>query len=466
MTHRQVNARLALILAHERAAQAVKARTYISKSPWAGYRRFMRRRRPAIKRILSRVRLPNRVRVYSPERVTSISPREVSATATGLPADAVAKIWRSVLRYYKTGLQPAIALCVMHRGQVILDRTVGHASGNGPSDERDTERVLATPNTRFSLASGSKPVTAMAIHLLQERGVLHVDDEVSKHVPELRGSNKSHITYRQLLSHRAGVPMIPPEKVDLDILTNREAILQTIVEAPIRHAPGATTAYHALSAGFILAEAVLRTTGRPIRDWVRSDMMEPLGLNLDFGLPEDSDALLASEYFTGPRPIPGLAKQLEASLGVGLERAVKLSNDPRYQRAVIPSGNVTATPSHAAAFMDCLRRGGTLDDKRVFAEQTVTRALTDQGHRGFDRVILLPLRYSMGFMLGGDQLSFFGRRSPRAFGHLGFTNNLVWADPDRELSVALLTTGKPFLTPELGAWLAIPYEIARRIPRS
>ena len=80
-------------------------------------------------------------------------------------------------------------------------------------------------------------------------------------------------------------------------------------------------------------------------------------------------------------------------------------------------------------------------------------------------MILLPLRYSMGFMLGGDQLSFFGRRSPRAFGHLGFTNNLVWADPDRELSVALFTTGKPFLTPELGAWLAIPYEIARRIPR-
>jgi CubicO group peptidase (beta-lactamase class C family) len=423
-------------------------------------------RRLALKNLLSRVRLPNRARVHNPAKVTVISPREVSATATGLEAEAVAKIWRSVLRYYKTGLQPAIALCVRHRGQIILDRTVGHARGNGPDDGPSTPKILADPDTRFSLASGSKPVTAMVVHLLQERGLLHVDDQASKYVSELRGTDKSRITLRQLLNHRAGVPMVPPEKVDLDILTNREAVLQAIVEAPIRHAPGATTAYHALSAGFILAEVIERKTGRALRDWVRDAIMAPMGLGLDFGVPEDSDEELAREYFTGPRPIPGLARQLEASLGVNLERAVELSNDPRYLRAVIPSGNITGTPADTTAFMDCLRLGGEFNGVRVFEPETVSRAIKDQGHRSFDRVILLPLRYSMGFMLGGERLSFFGRRSPRAFGHLGFTNNLVWTDPDRELSVALLTTGKPFLTPELGAWLAIPYEIARRIPHS
>ena len=169
--------------------------------------------------------------MHHPRKVTTISPKEVSATSTGLHPDAASHIWRSVLRYYKSGLQPAIALCVRHRGQIILDRTLGHAWGNGPEDNARTEKKLATPATRFSFASGSKPVTAMVVHLLQERGFLHVDDQAADHIREFRGTDKAHITLRQLLNHRAGVPMVPPEKVNLDILTDRDAILKALVEA-------------------------------------------------------------------------------------------------------------------------------------------------------------------------------------------------------------------------------------------
>ena len=52
-------------------------------------------------------------------------------------------------------------------------------------------------------------------------------------------------------------------------------------------------------------------------------------------------------------------------------------------------------------------------------------------------------------MLGAKVLSLYGPDTEEAFGHLGFTNMIGWADPDRALSAALLTSGKPILYPEL-----------------
>ena len=59
------------------------------------------------------------------------------------------------------------------------------------------------------------------------------------------------------------------------------------------------------------------------------------------------------------------------------------------------------------------------------------------------------MRHSAGFMLGADALSLFGPDTDKAFGHLGFTNVLVWADPELGLAVGLITSGKPILHPGL-----------------
>jgi CubicO group peptidase (beta-lactamase class C family) len=68
-------------------------------------------------------------------------------------------------------------------------------------------------------------------------------------------------------------------------------------------------------------------------------------------------------------------------------------------------------------------------------------------------------------MLGGP-VSLFGFDTPRAFGHLGFTNIFSWADPDRELAVGLLTSGKPFLSLDVARLLMLLREIGRAFPRA
>ena len=55
----------------------------------------------------------------------------------------------------------------------------------------------------------------------------------------------------------------------------------------------------------------------------------------------------------------------------------------------------------------------------------------------------------MGFMLGGEWVSLYGPDTQYVFGHLGFTNIVPWADPERQVAAALLTSGKPLIYPQI-----------------
>jgi CubicO group peptidase (beta-lactamase class C family) len=92
----------------------------------------------------------------------------------------------------------------------------------------------------------------------------------------------------------------------------------------------------------------------------------------------------------------------------------------------------------------------------------VRRATSEQSYLEFDLTLGLPLRYGMGFMLGGKWFSLYGPDTEHAFGHLGFTNIIGWADPERQIAGALMTSGKPLLYPEI----YYVYEILRQIGRA
>ncbi len=91
--------------------------------------------------------------------------------------------------------------------------------------------------------------------------------------------------------------------------------------------------------------------------------------------------------------------------------------------------------------------------------------MAEQTYLEVDLTIGLPVRYGMGFMLGADYMSFYGPGTPRAFGHIGFTNVVCWADPERDISVALMTSGKPLITPRAFSWMNIMLTVNRRCPR-
>ncbi len=97
--------------------------------------------------------------------------------------------------------------------------------------------------------------------------------------------------------------------------------------------------------------------------------------------------------------------------------------------------------------------------------ETIRKALEDKSHLEIDFSLGFPTRFSHGLMLGARILSLYGRETQHAFGHLGFTNVLGWADPERAVSAALMTSGKPVLYPELARVWGITRRIGIEAPK-
>lgn len=171
------------------------------------------------------------------ESVTTTGPEE-DAAAVGMPDGAVERIWGSAVDLYRSGVHPAVQVCIRRNGSVILDRAIGHARGNGPQDAPETEKVPATPETPFLIYSGSKAVTAFVIHLLHERGVIDINRRVCEYIPGYEEHGKQDITIAHVLAHRAGVPNLPREAFDLDRASDRDFLVATLCAARPFARPG------------------------------------------------------------------------------------------------------------------------------------------------------------------------------------------------------------------------------------
>jgi CubicO group peptidase (beta-lactamase class C family) len=397
--------------------------------------------------------------------VTDVGEEEPPMPGGPAPGE-IAGLWERTEELYRTGVHPAIQLCIRHRGAVVLDRAIGHASGNTPNEAEDRPKRRVTTATPIGLFSASKAITAMVIHKLDELDELRLDDRVCDYIPEFARHGKQRITIRHVLGHRAGLPNLPSGALDLDLLSQPERTLEILCDARLQTRPGRLLAYHAVTGGFILAEVAHRATGRDIRALLRTLITDPLDLRwMGYGVDEACVDEVAENVFTGPTPPPPLSTMLDRALGTSVEHVVELSNDRRFLTGIIPSANIVTTARETTAFFQCLLDEGTHAGESVFAPRTVRHAIAEQSWWEMDLTLMVPLRYSLGFMLGNQRVGPFGLENPLAFGHLGLSNVFCWADPERDLAVALLTTGKPIVSPHVVPLLRLIGAIGDVFPR-
>jgi CubicO group peptidase (beta-lactamase class C family) len=397
---------------------------------------------------IARAPLPFLARCRVPADLDSVTSIGAEARPSpGIDAGAIEGIWGAAEALYRTGVTPALQLCIRHRGRIVLNRSLGHARGNAPGAPAERPREPLTTETPINVFSSAKLVTAMIIHKLDEMGALHIEDRVCEIIPEFGAHGKKWITFRHLLSHRAGIPNLPSEALDLDLLSDPSRIAALVCDMEIASRPGRIVSYHAISTGFVLAEAVRRVTGETIREVLTKQIRQPLGLRwLHFGVTPEQVPLVAENALTGPpAPIP-ISTLLTRALGRPLREIVGLSNDSRFVTGIIPAGNLETTAEDLSAFLQCMLDLGEGNGVRIFEPRTIQHALNEASYREIDLTLGLPLRYGLGPMLGDDPVGIFGPNTEHAFGHLGLSNVFPWADPRREISVALLTTGKPIIS--------------------
>jgi CubicO group peptidase (beta-lactamase class C family) len=330
----------------------------------------------------------------------------------------------------------AAQLCVLRHGETVLDLSVG-----------------CEPDSLFLLWSAGKPFTTMAVHLLAERGLLDLDDEIHRHWPGYERNGKAAVTIRHVLRHRSGVPLSTGSVL-------RDALAMSDWDRSVRAAENArpkwpvdqVTAYHILSYGFILGELVRRVDGRPIERFLREEIFTPAGLRDTYlGLTPDLRTRRVALQ-TPPRDVrrPSLADRW------------KLTHFERHASAdqVIPAANVHSTARDIAKFYYLLPdepenpHSPTLDTDipRIFAPKTIAEArrpaLPDPEPTAAaepDRVIGHAVRWSQGLQLGWGAHPVttsrpFGATAGRdVFGHNGSNYCNAWADPDHGLVFAYLT---------------------------
>jgi CubicO group peptidase (beta-lactamase class C family) len=383
--------------------------------------------------------------------VTTIrADREIDPRAVGAVPEGSARVWSAVERLYRSGIHPAIQLCVRRHGQVLVDRAIGYATGNGPDDAPDVPKVLVTPETPFCSLSASKAVTAMVVHLLDQRNLLRLDDPVCEYVPEFAAHGKQWITIRHVLAHRAGIPDLPPQVMRLERLDDLEEVMDILCDAAPVSRAGSRLAYHAVTGGFVLGEIVRRVTGRTIREVLDREIRAPMGFRwFSYGVQPEDVPQVATNYVTGPPVLPPFSYLFRRALGVPFQEAVTMANDARFLTGLVPSANVVGTADEFSRFYQLLLDGGSYGEHAIFDPRTVRRATGEQSYLEFDLTLGIPIRYGMGFMLGGQWFSAYGPDTMQAFGHLGFTNIISWADPERRVAATVMTSGKPFIYPAI-----------------
>lgn len=321
------------------------------------------------------------------------------------------------------------AVCVHVEGHKVLDLWGGFADAEGA---RPWQR-----DTLVGFYSVGKPLAALCLLQLIEQGRVELDAPVCRWWPEYAAQGKQDTTVRQLMCHRAGLPACRrrlPEgaMLDWDLMTSALAAERPWWEPGTRHA------YHTNTYGFLVGELVRRCTGVSLGQRFRTEIAEPLGADLGFGLPESDLGRCAEILFqpTGDALDPAL---LDLPMS-DEERMIQHSyvnpsglsgfgvmNTREWRMAEVPSTNGHGTARGVSRVYAALSSGGELDGVRILGPELLREAASPQSV-GPCPILEREVSFGLGFQQTRPERSF--GPNPTSFGHFGTGGSVGFADPD------------------------------------
>jgi CubicO group peptidase (beta-lactamase class C family) len=345
--------------------------------------------------------------------------------------ERVARVVERFRRQHADGVFPGGQLVVRRRGVLAVDEAVGVARGF--RDSEGEPRQPFTRERRSCVFSAGKPLVAVAVAVLEQRGSIDVARPVAAYWPEFARAGKADITLRDVLLHRSGLYLR-----DIEADSGHFGDWELVVSRIAGHAPAlprGTLAYQPMGFGWILGEVVRRVTGKPIERFIEEDVLGPAGIDdLRLGVPAAEMPSLARSYWVDPRP-PSLGGEVLA----GFEET---QNSAAWLTSVLPGAGTIGTARALARFYDWLVAGTpTHGGQRLLEDAQLARYTTPQT-RGVDRVVRLPMVLGRGFALGWFWPHPYGWwRTGACYGHAGNFGTLAWADPTTQSAIAIVTNG-------------------------
>jgi CubicO group peptidase (beta-lactamase class C family) len=352
-----------------------------------------------------------------------------------MKTQASAHVRRAIDAAVATGLETGVQVAAYHRGELVIDCWGGLAD---PATGRAVDG-----DTLFNVYSVTKGVAATAIHVLVDRGHLHYDAPVAQYWPEYAANGKGKTTVRHVLTHRACVPQMPvgvtPERLcDWEWMTSAIAGLEPLAE------PGTKTLYLSMTFGWILGELVRRADPRhrSFGRFVQDEIAEPLGIaDLWIGIPDRVEPRIAKQV-DGIVPLPPehLPPLFLASMPAEVALGPRVFERPEVRRAEVPGVGGIFTARSEARFWALLAEGGELDGVRLLSKDLVATLSTPRANSEEPDPVMFgfPIPITIGgYWFGGEHPPVCAARRPRAICHPGQGGSIGFADPDKQLAVAI-----------------------------
>jgi uncharacterized protein YbbC (DUF1343 family) len=327
---------------------------------------------------------------------------------------------------------PGAVVLVGRGGDVVYRKAIGNRAV-APAPERMTE------DTIFDLASLTKVVaTTTSVMMLVEEGRIRLTDRVSSYIPGFERYGKEQITVRHLLTHVSG---LRPD-VDLaDAWVGYDKAIELGIEEVPGSAPNERFVYSDINF-FLLGDIVRRVSGKPLDQFAKERIFEPLGMkDTGFNPPASAGARIAPTERCTRYGWPCEGPQMEMLRGT--------VHDPTARRMAGVAGHagLFSTAEDLSIFCRMLLAGGEWKGKRILSALTVAKMTSPATPPGERNVRGFGWDMDSSFSANRGELLPLG-----SFGHTGFTGTSLWMDPATKLFVVFLSNrlhpdGKGDVTP-------------------
>lgn len=381
---------------------------------------------------------------YATMGVTTLPISEFSAglpEEVGMSSSRLSKIDKIAQEAVNNGATPGCQVLVAKNGRIVYNKSFGKHTFNSQQYVQNTDL--------YDLASITKvAATTVTLMKLVEGGQLSIDDKMVTYLPELEGTNKSHMTIKMVLEHKAGlkswIPFYSETTNDLNIYdsvyskvptdshtvalgndlyllnTYKEYIMQQIYDSEL----GTVNNYKYSDLGMILMkELIERVTGTDFQEYVNAAFYEPMGINRLTFLPLDK--------FDQSEIIP---TSLSPDMRQGLVHGTVHDPAAAMLGGVSGHAGLFGNAESLATLMQMLVNGGTFNNIQYLQPETIAKFTTKQASDsrrgiGWDKPEMNRKKVNPASDLG----------SSKCFGHTGFTGTMTWADPEHDLVYVFLS---------------------------
>tara|TARA_B100000953_G_scaffold67014_1_gene53691 strand:+ start:3992 stop:5116 length:1125 start_codon:yes stop_codon:yes gene_type:complete len=315
------------------------------------------------------------------------------------------------------------SFAIFKDGKPIVNIWAGH---------QDLEKTKTwKKDTLVTVYSTTKGVAALCVALAVEKGFINYNEKVATYWPEFGCNGKEDITISMLLSHQAGI--CSPLTKNINNYYNQKVMAEKLALMKPLWKPGTACGYHSMTFGWLVAELILRVTGKTIGKFFQDEIAIPHGIDFFIGLPKSEEHRIAEMIpFKGKEESEKKITLTKAEVAIkNSAGTLKHHNSREWRSAEIPAANGQGSASSLAKLYSLVTPHDS--SLKILKEKTLEK-MTQTQIEGKDLILRVSLRWGNGFVLNKHKIVYGPEEN--SFGHSGYGGSCAFADPTNKIGIS------------------------------